>query len=172
MVHRKSHQQRHTTHHAVIRHCEQEELFSSFMITCAFRRLTCQNFSSPIQLNLKFMQRKPNPNIKPKLEETPSTKDAQVFRTQGTVTITQSSSTSTSQRRDPPTLRIVFEESLISFPWLSWRRPAPSSSDPAKDGILPAHIGRKSYGEFNKAIQVVSPSLSLSLLQGTQVMKN
>jgi len=112
-------------------------------------------------LNLKFMQRKANPNIKPKLEEPPSTKEAQVLRAQGAVTITQSSSaaastssTTTRQRRDPSTLSIVFEESLISFPWLSWRRPtAPSPSGPPNDGLLPAHIGRKSYGEFNKAIQ-------------------
>jgi hypothetical protein len=67
-------------------------------------------------------------------------------------------------------LTIVLEESLISFPWLSCRRSAAIPSGPTESDSLPAHIGRKSYGEFNQAIQVLSPIspylLSLSLSQG------
>ncbi|PLW05283.1 hypothetical protein PCANC_27115 [Puccinia coronata f. sp. avenae] len=114
-------------------------------------------------LNLKFMQRKPNPNIKPKLEEERNRHPAQkgIQREKGAARTGQASSSSstvpTLQRLPDssiaPTLTIVLEESLISFPWLSCRRSAAIPSGPTESDSLPAHIGRKSYGEFNQAIQ-------------------
>ncbi|KAH9444296.1 hypothetical protein Pst134EA_032386 [Puccinia striiformis f. sp. tritici] len=100
-------------------------------------------------LNLKFMQRKTN--TKPVQEEPRQRKDTKQI---SAITSKEQSSSSTLHSHSPtntPTLRIIFEESLISFPWLSCHRPAHIPSDSAN--TLPAHIGRKSYGEFNKAIQ-------------------
>ncbi|KAH9463212.1 hypothetical protein MJO28_008651 [Puccinia striiformis f. sp. tritici] len=100
-------------------------------------------------LNLKFMQRKTN--TKPAQEEPRQRKDTKQI---SAITSKEQSSSSTLHHHSPtntPTLRIIFEESLISFPWLSCHRPAHLPSDSAN--TLPAHIGRKSYGEFNKAIQ-------------------
>lgn len=116
-------------------------------------------------LNLKFMKRNQSQHpskITPKIENqthTPST-----TTTQNQFILPSSSSTDRRQPHQrtsqidhpvhpsfPISLTILFEDSLIGFPLLSFHR-YPNISDPSHS-ILPAHVGRKSFGDFNWTIQ-------------------